>query len=937
MIFKHLFRSKHQNPDPQVRLQAIEKLNKQDPQHKSVLHELAFNDADVGVSLAALQKLDSFVLWYKMSEIAKNDRVQKKSQQFVENCLLDGQNEALTEQDKHKFVLETRDVRLIEKLLGQQWIHKDTELAMGLLQKVDKPQLQEKLLFDTQNESLQTAILQTLTDGVQARKLLNKVQKKISSSGLKALANEMLQGWLTAEQAPVEVEQQVKMVLSRLLALKDQSDLLHIQQQQAEFTLQYTQIAERFVCLPELKRVEIEKKYADISLRLERTVALLKPQWQAQEAELALSQNMHTLLVEVEQSLAELSLQLTTRICEINSSEIDVFVLTINQHVEKLHSLTKQLPATNQAAHRRLEQLNNQLLSSLKTLTNLPEFQQAIQLGQALLEKFVDLALPDDASQIEAAEEYLREQKLEWHNTISSYQAHVPRTLPQQWNERLKLWQLAIKTLKGQLEGEVSRCRNKLKAVESLINQGKFKAAMLLYQKVQKWFTALPEKQQGHLERAFNKVKEQIENLKDWQDYIAAPRKPALLNEVEALIAQPLEIDTQSTTIKSLRYQWNSLGKTETESDQALNAAFEIAIEKAFAPCREFYEQQQQEREQNMLAKQQVLVEIKTLGEAHGGITELTKTLRNVQQKWKNIGEVDFKQRNALYDNYQQLLNPLRDKVSAFYQDNAEQKQALLTKAEKLLELESVNEAIGQAKKLQQTWKTIEHAGKKAEAVLWPAFRKVNDSLFAKKALASQQEQTQLKQQVASVKEQVTQLETLLGSAADKASVQVALQDKHTVIDAITALPMRERRALEQRVQTVVDGQQLKLTALAKSAKGQAFQDLFNALKMWQTDNEIPDVVATLSKQWQQCFRELSDNTERHDLTIKMEIVAQIDSPKKDAEKRQSIQMQLMAQKLQSGDSLDLLSLLKDWIRAGSLSKSDSTLLKRIEPLFVNS
>jgi len=65
--------------------------------------------------------------------------------------------------------------------------------------------------------------------------------------------------------------------------------------------------------------------------------------------------------------------------------------------------------------------------------------------------------------------------------------------------------------------------------------------------------------------------------------------------------------------------------------------------------------------------------------------------------------------------------------------------------------------------------------------------------------------------------------------------------------------------------------------------------------------------------------------------------VAQKDSLKKDAEKRQAIQMQLMAQKLQSGDSLDLMSLLKDWIRVGSLSKSDVTLLRRVKPLFVNS
>jgi exonuclease SbcC len=936
MIFKHLFRSKHQNPDPQVRIQAIENLSKENPQQKSVLHELAFNDSDAGVSLAALQKLDSFVLWYKMSEIAKNERVQKKSQQFIENILFDGQNKMLTEQEKRQFILETRDMRLIEKLLGQQWIQKDTELAMKLLKKVDKSQLQDKILFDSQNEVLQTAILQTLTDNVQSRKLLIKLQKKTSSSVLSKLANATLQDWLVVEQKPVEVELQVKMILSRLLALKDHNDLLHIQQQAADLTQQYSNLSNFFSCLPELKRLEIEHKYTDITTRVERAVALLKPKWQAKQADMALKQSMDSLLVESEQSLLEVSAQLATRISAISSSEVDSFLLAINQHIDTLNSLTKQLPASNHAAHRYLEKLNNQLLSNLNILKNLPDFQQAIHLGQTLLENFIGLALPDDASQIEAAHEYIKEQKQVWRNTVTRYQAHIPAALSEQWNERLKLWHHAIKVLQNQLDTEASRVRNKLRAVESLINQGKYKTAMVLYQKVQNWFSVLPEKQQEQLERNFITVKEQIENLKDWQDYIAAPRKPALLIEVQALITTPLEIDKHANAVKSLRYQWNSLGKTDTESDNALNVAFETEIEKAFAPCREFYEQQQKQRAQNMLAKQQVLIEIEALGEQHSGVIDLSKTLRSVQQKWKNIGEVDFKLRNALYDSYQKALNPLRDKVSAFYQANADQKQALLVKAEQLLELESVNDAIEQAKRLQQVWKTIEHAGKRAEAELWPAFRKVNDSLFAKKAEASQQEQTQLKQKVASVKEQVSQLEISLSIAEDKASVQNALQDKQTTIEGITDLPPLERKALEQRVQTLVEQQHLKLTALVKSAKSQAYQDLFNVLKMWQTDSEIPDEVATLSKVWQQCFRELSDNTERLDLTIKMEIVGQQDSPVKDTEKRQSIQMQLMAQKLQSGDSLNLSSLLKDWIRAGTLSESDITLLKRIEPLFVS-
>lgn len=935
MIFKHLFRSKHQNPDPQVRLQAIENLNNQDPQQKSVLHELAFNDSDVGVSLAALKKLDSFVLWYKMSEIAKNERVQKKSLQFVENTLLDEQNNVLSEDEKRKFILETRDMRIVDKLLMQTWVQQDTQLAMHLLQKADKPQLQDKLLFDTKNTSLQIAILETLTDSVQSRKVLNKIQKKTSSNEIITLANEKLQSWLAAEQAPIEVEQQVKMVLSRLLALKDHSDLLVIQQQQKELNENYTQISERFICLPDIKRNEIEQKHADISARVARTVALLEPQWQAKQAELTFSQNMQNLVQKVEQFLAELASQLNTRISEISHSEVDSFVQKIAHYTKQLQELTRQVPASKSTSHKQLEQLNNKLSSSSHTLASLPEFQYAIIECQTLIQEIADLTLPNDASQIEAAESYLREQRQQWRNTVASYQTYMPSALSKQWDESLKNWQQAIKNLKTQLNAEMSRCRNKLRAVENLINQGKFKAAMMLYQKVQKWFSELPEKQQGQLERTFASVKEQIENLKDWQEYIAAPRKPALLLEVEALITQPLEIDAQSTAIKSLRSQWNSLGKTDTESDQALNVAFESAIETAFAPCREFYDQQQKQREQNMLDKQQLLAEIKAIGEQQTGVTELAKALRSVQQKWKNIGEVDFKQRNALYESYQQLLNPLRDKVSAFYQDNAEQKQALLLKAEKLSELESIDEAIEQAKKLQQTWKTIEHAGKKAEAQLWPAFRKANDSLFAKKSEENQQQKAELKAQIDLVKDQITQFENTFNEANDKASVQNAMQDKQSILDAIRTLPTRDSKALEQRVQTIVEQQQAKLTQLEKAAKSQTYLNLFSALKEWQTDSEIPDSATNLNKQWQQCFREVEARSDRHELTIKMEIVAQQDSPKKDAQKRQEIQMQLMAQKLQSGDSLDLLSLLKEWIRAGSLSKSDMTLLKRIEPLFV--
>jgi hypothetical protein len=933
MIFKHLFRSKHQSSDPQVRLQAIEKLNNSDPEQKSILHELAFNDSDVNVSLAALQKLDSFVLWYKMSETAKNDRVQKKSQQFIENALLDGQSSALDANEKRRFILETRDSRLVEKLLSQVWVQQDTELALALLKKTDKPQLHEKLLFQSQNTDLTKAILSALMDNVQSRKLLNKFQKKSASTSLKAFADELLQGWLAGEKAPVEVEQQVKMLLSRLLALKDHNELPHLKQQQSELTTQYLLLSKRFDCLPEQKRIEIEAKYADISARVERTIALLIPQWQAKQAELALADNLARLYKEVEQNLADLSVQLSERLSDISAAEVDVFTQKANQQLEQIHTLTSQLPATKSNAHKQLEQLNNQLVTSLNTLASLPKFQKAIQQGQAMISKFAELPLPDDVSQIDAADEYLKEQKQIWRHTVAEFQAHLPADLSQQWHKQIASWQQAIKTLKKQIDNDVSRCRNKIRAVESLVNQGKFKAAMGLYQKVNNWYQALPEKQQGQLERSFSGVKQQIENLKDWQEYIAAPRKPALLTEVAALVANPLTIEAQVEAIKSLRYQWNSLGKIDTESDIALNEAFESEIEKAFAPCRAYYDQQQQEREQNMQSKQHILAELTTLSQQEIGTSALAKRLSSLQQKWRNIGEVDFKLRNDLYQSYQQLLTPLKDKVTSYQADNAQQKRQLIDKVTKLIELESVTDAIEQAKVLQEKWKSIEHAGKQAENQLWSAFRQANDNLFAKRNEANQQQKDEAKQQVEKTKQKLVELETELKQASDKSAIQNALQDQQQVMDEIAGLPVQDRRALEQKLQAMLELQKSKLTELKRSEKSQQLQALFDSIKSWKDNAEVPDTVNAIAKHWQSSFYDLAPNVDRHDLTIKMEIVAQADSPEKDAQQRQSIQMQMMAQKLQSGDELALTPLFKEWISAGAPSKTDLALLKRIEPL----
>ena len=92
MIFSKLFQPKYKHKDPLVRIQAIGTLSAEESQHKSVLHELAFNDSDNRVSVAALNKLNNFDLWWKMMEISKDERLARHARSKVEDALL-GKND----------------------------------------------------------------------------------------------------------------------------------------------------------------------------------------------------------------------------------------------------------------------------------------------------------------------------------------------------------------------------------------------------------------------------------------------------------------------------------------------------------------------------------------------------------------------------------------------------------------------------------------------------------------------------------------------------------------------------------------------------------------------------------------------------------------------------------------------------------------------------
>ena len=177
MIFKRLFQPKYQHKDPAVRIQALQDLNPDEAKEKSILHELAFNDSHVAVSLAALDKLNNFDLWWKMALTSKDQRVAKKSRSKVEASLLGKTTTDLSADNRRTFILECQDNAILDLLLKEQGIDQsDTELMLSVLSRLSKPQLNLRLLLETTNTSLQQRLFEQLTDPAEIGKVAKKAR-----------------------------------------------------------------------------------------------------------------------------------------------------------------------------------------------------------------------------------------------------------------------------------------------------------------------------------------------------------------------------------------------------------------------------------------------------------------------------------------------------------------------------------------------------------------------------------------------------------------------------------------------------------------------------------------------------------------------------------------------------------------------------------------
>ena len=163
---------------------------------------------------------------------------------------------------------------------------------------------------------------------------------------------------------------------------------------------------------------------------------------------------------------------------------------------------------------------------------------------------------------------------------------------------------------------------------------------------------------------------------------------------------------------------------------EAIETAFKGVYANYKKERAEYNRQQDAQREDNFVAKQAVIEDLKALVEKQEDVSSTFPAFRELQNRWREIGPVPATKFRDLNDTYQFYVEKFYDMVKINrdlrdldFKKNLEAKQEFCEAAEKLAEDDNVVEAFRELQKLHEQWKEYGPVAKEYRDSIWDRFK----------------------------------------------------------------------------------------------------------------------------------------------------------------------------------------------------------------------
>jgi hypothetical protein len=501
----------------------------------------------------------------------------------------------------------------------------------------------------------------------------------------------------------------------------------------------------------------------------------------------------------------------------------------------------------------------------------------------------------------------------------------------------------------------VRQIRGLIGKTESALRDGQTGRAAALRRALEERLPTLPVVP-GALARRVLKLDAQLDRLKAWKDYAVAPKRAALIEEMEALIGSSESPPVLADRIKRLQEEWKTISKGIVSDSEADWQRFHQAAQTAYQPCRDHFEAQARLRKENLEQRRSVLERLRVFETAQSGdaadFQAVAAVLREAPQEWRRRSPVDRAEGAILQEEFDAALGRLRGRLDVWHGKNAAEKTALIQRAQHLLAQADSRETADAVKRLQLLWKQVGAARRDQEQLLWNAFRQHCDAVFHRRQQAIADHAAGLeanKAQAAALCEEVELLAALSGPALLTGAGK--LPELRTAFEALNAMPRIDVRALHARFERAVQLFETRAAEQRESEQKQSFTNLLEATRRiqaygWALAQAGPSVECDLLRQCAETFiagiaqwpkggpqslkdawgkahaaaglDRLAHETALRTLCVRSEILTDRPTPPEDQALRRDYQVQRLMRKGQQEQVTDTLdAMVLEWVRVG--------------------
>jgi len=259
---------------------------------------------------------------------------------------------------------------------------------------------------------------------------------------------------------------------------------------------------------------------------------------------------------------------------------------------------------------------------------------------------------------------------------------------------------------------------------------------------------------------------QEMREAEEWKRWANVQVQEELCTRMEALVAvAETEPEKAANEMRQLQEKWKPVAAAPRSQATALWTRFKAAQDAVYEKCKDFFAQQNAERQEN-LKKKTALAE---RAEALQDSTDWVKTadaIKQLQAEWKEIGPVTRGHERASWERFRaacdRFFTRRQDDLKQRKHDwteNLRKKEGLVTEAEQLAQSSEWERAAARIKQLQVEWKGIGPVKRSKSEAIWQRFRAACDLFFER---FKNRDQVALQGKVADRETAVVELESLV-------------------------------------------------------------------------------------------------------------------------------------------------------------------------------